>query len=136
MIVGAATGGAVVGVGLGRGDALGPFMTIGRALLTKSNGLVPLPWLAFVGGVALHVALMLAVGGLFALLALRARGAVLGVSAALYAALLAFAANALGSGAMGAVGFLPLSRAQSVFLMALFAVALFAGVTWARSARR
>lgn len=136
VIVGAATAGAVVGVGLRSGDALAPFLNAGRALLTTSSGLVPLPWLALVGGVALHVMLMLAVGGLFALLALGARGAMLGVLAALYAALLAFAARRLGAGAMGAVGFLPLSQAQSIFLMALLAAALFAGVTWARGARR
>jgi hypothetical protein len=136
VIVGAATGGAVIGMGLRRGDALGPFMNVGRALLTTSSGLVPLPWLAFVGGVALHVVLMLVVGGLFALLALRAHGALLGLSAALYAALVAFAANALGSGAMGAFGILPVSRAQSLFLMALLAAALFAGVSEARGARR
>lgn len=136
VIVGAATGGAIVGIGLRRGDALAPFMNAGRALLTMPNGLVPLPWLALVGGVALHVMLMLTVGGLFALVALRARGVLLGLLAALYAALLAFAAKELGSGAMGAVGFLPLSRAQAVFLMALFAAALFAGLSWARAGAR
>lgn len=133
VIVGAATGGAVIGMGLRRGDAFAPFVNVGRALLTTSSGLVPLPWLAFVGGVTLHVVLMLMVGGLFALLALRARGALLGGAAALYAALVAVAANALGSRAMGAFGVLPVSRVQSTFLMALFAVALFAGVVWSRA---
>jgi hypothetical protein len=120
-------------MGLRRGDAFAPFVNVGRALLTTSSGLVPLPWLAFVGGVTLHVVLMLIVGGLFALLALRARGALLGGAAALYAALVAVAANALGSRTMGAFGVLPVSRVQSTFLMALFAVALFAGVVWSRA---
>jgi len=120
-------------MGLRRGDALGPFMNVGRALLTTSSGLVPLPWLALVGGVTLHPALMLLVGGVFAFLALRTRGVLLGAAAVLYAALVAVAANATGSGVLGAFGVLPASRVQSMFLMALFAVALFAGVTWARA---
>lgn len=132
VFVCAATAGAVVGIGLRRGDALGPFIGAGRILLSTSRGLVPLPWLAFVGGVAQHVVLMLFVGGLFALIAVRARGVVLAVAAALYAALVALGVSSLGNSALGAFGTLAASGAQWFFLLALLAAALFTGVLWSR----
>ena len=132
MIVGATTAGAVIGVGLRHGDALEPFMIAGHALLSTSSGLVPLPWLALAGGLALHLMLMLVVGGLFALVALRARGPVLALGAASYAVCVALAAQWMGPAALGAFGALLSTRPQWIFLMALLASALIAGVRWSR----
>lgn len=130
--MGATTAGAVIGVGIRRGDALGPFIGAGRMLLSTPGGLVPLPWLAFVGGILLHLVLMLAIGGVFALIAARARGPVLALSAAGYAVLVYVAMNWMGWRALGAFGAIPASQPQWIFLLALLAAALIAGVRWSR----
>jgi hypothetical protein len=107
-------------------------MNAGQALLSTSSGLVPLPWLALAGGLALHLMLMLVAGGLFALVALRARGPVLALGAASYAVCIALAAQWVGPSALGAFGTLLSTRPQWIFLMALIAFALMAGVRWSR----
>ena len=130
--MGATTAGAVIGVGIRRGDALGPFIGAGRMLLSTPGGLVPLPWLAFLSGMVLHAILMLAVGGIFALFAARARGPLLAGSAAAYAVLVYLVVRWMGWRALGAFGAIPASLPQWIFLLALLAAALIAGIRWSR----
>ncbi len=132
IIAGAATAGAVIGVGLRRGDMLGPFMNAGRALLSLPSGLTPLPWLALVSGLVLHTVVMLVIGGTFALVASRFRGVVLAAAAALYTTGFALLAETLGIRVFGAFGSLAASRVQWLSFLAILAVALIAGVRWSR----
>lgn len=132
VLAGAATAGAVIGVGLHRGDALGPFMNAGRSLLTFPSGLTPLPWLALVSGLMQHAVVMLFVGGIFALVAGRSRGVVLTAAATLYTSGFALLAESFGVRVLGAFGSLAASRVQWLSFLAILAVALIAGVRWSR----
>jgi hypothetical protein len=132
VLVVAATAGAVVGIGLRRGSAAEPFLALGQALLSTRGGLVPLPWLAFVGGFAVHAAIMLALGGAFALATSRWAGAKLATAAVACVLMISVIAWRAGPLTLGVYGGVAASQAEWVFLMVLLAVALYAGARTSR----
>jgi hypothetical protein len=129
VLAAAATGGAVVALAWRAGSAARPFVELGRAVVGAAA-----PSTAALLGVGLHVAMSVAWGLLLAAAAHRARGlALLGASAlvALLAAVVHSAvlpAFRLGFG----LGVFPLHGPPLVFLYALFALALAAGIRLAR----
>ena len=129
VLAAATTGGAVVALAWRAGSAVRPFVEVGRAVV----GAAP-PATAALLGLGLHVAVSVVWGLLLAAAAPRSRGPVLLAASALVALLAAVVHSAvlpafrLGFG----LGVFPLHGAPLVFLYALFALALAAGIRLAR----
>jgi hypothetical protein len=104
-------------------------------MLTTSSGLVPLTWLAFTGGLLMHLVWMTGWGIAFALIARdwpRVRVALLAVA---FVAMLGFIVSSPMPRALGVVGIASLTFPQLAFVLGLMAIALFAGVRLAPVSR-
>lgn len=130
----ATTGGALVGLGLRHAAAAAPFEAGGRALLDNWRLVAPSTQLALVVGIVAHVLWMMLWGVCFSVAATRLHGVALAAGAALFVVFLGALSETVVPGALGAVTQAALTTAQTVFFLALLAVALIAGVTFARKA--
>jgi hypothetical protein len=129
VLAAAATSGGVAVLAWRAGSVVRPFVEIGRTVL----GTVATPTAALLG-LGLHVAVSVVWGLLLAVVAYETRGPALLAASALVALLAALVhstvlpAFRLGFG----LGVFPLHDAPLVFLYALFALALAAGIRLAR----
>ena len=85
-------------------------------------------------GVVAHVVWMMLWGVCFSVASTRLRGLPLAAGAALFVIVLGALAATVVPGALGAAAQAALTTAQTIFFLALLAVALTAGVTFARKA--
>ncbi|MGQ0765765.1 MAG: hypothetical protein ACT4OZ_08880 [Gemmatimonadota bacterium] len=127
LLAAAATAGALVGLGLRHEAALQPFLNAGRAFLSTSSGLVPLAWLALIGGLMLHFAWMTAWGIAFTILSWRSSGRRKAITAVVLVTLLGLLVTMRTPSLLGVVGSAALTVPQLVFVLALMAIALLAG---------
>jgi len=135
LIVGAATAGALVGLGARHGSAFLPFELGGRALLASWRITTPSPGAALAAGILSHSLWMLLWGVCFSVAASRLRGAALLAGSLLFALTLGALSSTVVPGALGAAAFAALSVAQTTFVLLLLAGALIAGVAIGRSPR-
>lgn len=128
VIAGAATAGALIGLGWRHGAALDPFTFAGRAMLGAVRDGV-----AVLAGFALHVAWTMVWGACFTVVAAPLRGARLVLAGfAFAAALWAVSALAL-PGVSPVVRVASLSIARTILVYLVLAVSLVAGMRLARS---
>jgi len=133
LILGAATAGVIVGLGVRYDSALTPFLLAGRATIATMSGLVVSPLVATVSGIVVHTAWMLLWGVCFSAVATALRGVRLWVAAAIFAALVGVLSATIVPGALGAGAMVAQTGPQTVVFLTLFAVALLAGMRFARS---
>jgi hypothetical protein len=119
-------------MGLRHDSAFAPFQIAGRAVVAALTGLIAPPLPATLFGVATHVAWMILWGICFSVVATQLRGAGLAAAAAVFAALVGLLATRFLPGALGAGVIAATTIPQTLFLLALFAVALVAGMRLAR----
>ena len=129
----ATSAGVLVGLGMRHGAAFAPFEILGRSFAARFAGIVPAAPLATVLGVVLHVLWMMLWGMCFALFAARLRGGALLTAAVLFAGFIGALGATVAPGALGAGAVASLTVAQTVFLLALLALTLAAGMRFARS---
>lgn len=132
-LAGATSAGVLSGLGMRHGVAFTPFEIFGRAFAARFAGVVLAPPVATAVGVVLHVTCMVLWGVCFALFAARLRGGALLTAAILFAAFIGAIGATVAPGALGAAGVASLTIAQTVFLLALLALTLAAGMRVARS---
>lgn len=126
-IAGAATAGALVGLGLRHGVALDPFLFAGRSAIGAAG-----PVLATIVGVLMHLAWMLVWGACFTVVAAPLRGARLALAALAFAAVVWTIATYALPEASPAVRFAGLTTAGTVFVYLVLAAALVPGMRLAR----
>lgn len=136
LLAAAATAGALVGLGLRHDAALQPFLAAGRAFLSTSSGLVPLAWLAILGGLLLHVVWMTAWGLAFTLLSWKRSGRRKAIMAVGLVTLLGLLMTMRMPSALGVVGSAALTVPQLIFVLALMVIALLAGARLAPVSNR
>jgi hypothetical protein len=136
IVAAATTIGAVIGLGLRHGLALRPFSTAGRAVLTLVGATAPQGGVATMTGLAVVACAVIVLGVCFTIVAAPLRGI------RLFAAALIFAAIAWAISAYVVPSILVLSAeivlgtAQRVFICALLALSLVAGMRLARPGLR
>ena len=135
LIGGAATAGALVGLGLRHGAATVSFELGGRALLSAWHLGGSGQGVALVIGTLAHLLWMVLWGVCFSVVATQLRGITLAAGALLWVLFLGALAGTVVPGALGAVAFASLTSAQTAFFLALLAGALIAGVVVTRSER-
>lgn len=132
IVAAAATTGALVGLGLRHGLALRPFSNAGRSLLATIGVDSAPAVVAVIVGLAVLVAAIIVLGVCFTVVAATLRGARLIAVAMLFSAIgwvvSAYVVRAMLASSTGAV----LGTAQRVFVCALLAFALVAGMRLAR----
>lgn len=131
-LAGATSAGVLVGLGMRHGAAFAPFGILGRAFAARFAGIVPATPFATVLGVVLHFLWMVLWGVCFALFAARLRGGALLTAAVLFAGFIGAIGATVAPGALGAAAVASLTIAQTVFLLALLALTLAAGMHFAR----
>jgi hypothetical protein len=127
VLAAAATAGAIVGLGLRHGDALGPFTLAGRTVVGAAPTIV-----AAVAGAGLHLGWMVVWGACFTLVAAALRGPKLLVAAALFATGVWALSTYVLPGVAPAARAAGLSIPQSVFLHLLLALGLASGMRLAQ----
>lgn len=127
LVAAAATGGAVVGLGLRRGGGLTPFALYGRSLFAALTGVLPQPVLAIVVGVGLHVLWMTVWGVCFTVVATPLRGARIAGAAILVSLLVGVVAIRVYPPALGAATMTSLAWPQLAVYLALLALSFLAG---------
>lgn len=132
LIGGAATAGALVGLGMRHDLATLPFASGGRALFDAWRLAAPTVGVAIGVGLAAHLMWSALWGICFSLVALRLRGLALPAGALLFVLLLGALSSTAVPGALGAAAFAPLTAAQTAFLLVLLAGAFIAGVSLVR----
>lgn len=135
LIGGAATAGALVGLGARHDVAVLPFASSGRALFDAWRLAAPTMVVAVSVGVAAHLMWSALWGVCFSLVALGLRGLALPAGALLFVLFLGALSSTAVPGALGAAAFAPLSTAQTAFLLVLLAGAFIAGVVLVRQRR-
>ncbi len=133
LIGGAATAGALMGLGLRHRAATLPFELGGRSLLASWRIASPPDTVALVAGIVAHLVWMLLWGLCFSVAASRLRGTTLAAGALLFVLFLGALAATVVPGALGAVAFAALTSAQSAFFLLLLAGAFIAGVVLTRT---
>lgn len=133
-LAGAATAGALVGLGFRHGMAISPFVSAGRSILSKAGGYLPPPLLALSTGIVVHFMWMILWGICFSILAIHLRGIALLVAATLFAVFIGALASTIVPGALGAAGTASLNLAQTLFVLTLLAGSLFVGLRLVRRA--
>lgn len=135
-VAAAATIGAVIGLGLRHGLALRPFMSAGRALLARVGLAAPTTAAAAVVGLVLVAGAVVVLGVCFTVVAAPLRGVRLLMVAILFAgigcAVSAYVVPSILVLSTGAV----LGTAQRLFICALLAAGLVAGMRLARLGTR
>jgi len=135
-VAAAATLGAIIGLGLRHGLALRPFMSSGRSLLAALGVSAAPGAVALIVGLMLFIAAVVVLGVCFTIVAAPLRGVRLLATAILFAAIgwavSAYVVPAILASSAGAV----LGTAQRVFIFALLALALLAGMRLARPGMR
>lgn len=136
IVAAAATIGAVIGLGLRHGLALRPFISSGRSLLGALGVGAPPMGIALIVGLLLFIAAIVVLGVCFTVVAAPLRGAWLLAAAIAFAAIgwavSAYVVPAILASSAGAV----LGTAQRVFVCALLALGLLAGMRLARAGVR
>jgi hypothetical protein len=135
LIGGAATAGALVGLGMRHDVAVLPFATTGRALFDAWRLAAPTMLVSVVVGVVAHLMWSALWGVCFSVVALGLRGLALPAGALLFVLFLGALSSTAVPGALGAAAFAPLSTAQTAFLLVLLAGAFIAGVAVVRHRR-
>jgi hypothetical protein len=131
-LAGATSAGVLVGLGMRHGAALAPFDLLGRAFTARFAGLLVAPPLATALGVVLHFLWMTLWGLCFALFAARLRGGALLSAAVVFAGFVGAMGATVAPGALGGGAMASLTIPQTVFFLALLALALAAGMRFAR----
>jgi len=135
LIGGAATAGALIGLGFRHDAATLPFELGGRALLASWRVAAPAAGVVLALGVLAHLLWMALWGLCFSVAATRLRGTTLAAAALLFVLFLGALSSTIVPGALGAVAFAALTSAQTAFFLALLAGAFIAGVVLTRDAR-
>ena len=132
LVLAAATGGALVGLGWRHGAALAPFLAYGRSTLALVGLLrVPLP-VALVAGVAMHTVWMILWGVCFTVVAAPLRTVMSAILAVTISGLIGLLSVTILPGAMGAALGASLSAPQRLLILMLVALSLVAGTRLAR----
>ena len=132
MVAAAATIGAVIGLGLRHGLALRPFMSAGAALFDRLGIPVMQSSIATVAGVALVSAAIIVLGVCFTFVAAPLRGLRLVLVALMFAAVGWGASLYVVRSILVLSDSTVLGAAQRMFIFALLALALVAGMRLAR----
>jgi hypothetical protein len=132
MVAAAATIGAVIGLGLRHGLAFRPFMAAGAALFDRLGIPVIRSSIATVAGVALVSAAIIVLGVCFTFVAGSLRGLRLALAALMFAAVSWGASLYVVRSILVLSDGTVLGAAQRVFIFALLALALVAGMRLAR----
>lgn len=135
LIGGAATAGALVGLGMRHGVASLPFAASGSALFEAWRLAAPTMSVAVVVGIVAHLMWSALWGVCFSVVALGLRGIALPAGALLFVLLLGALSATAVPGALGAAAFATLSTAQTAFLLTILAGAFIAGVLVVRHGR-
>lgn len=128
MIAGAATAGALIGLGWRHGAALDPFTFAGRAMLGAVRDGV-----AVAAGFALHVAWTMVWGACFTVVAAPLRGGRLMVAALAFAAALWAVSTFALPGVSPVMRVAGLSIVRALFVYLVLAIALVMGMRLART---
>lgn len=136
VVAAAATIGAVIGLGLRHGLALRPFLTAGRALLERLGLEAARTGMATLAGVALVVAAIILLGVCFTFVAAPLRGLPLFTTALLFGVIAWVVSAYVVPSILVLSGGTVLGTAQRVFVCALLAVGLAAGMRLARPSSR
>jgi hypothetical protein len=131
-LAGAATAGAIVGLGYRHEYATPPFEILGRAVAGTAGTLLASSSLALVVGLVAHFTLMGLWGVGFALLAGRLRGVRLVAAAVVFSAFVGALSATVAPLALGGGATATLTVPQTVFYLALLAISLSAGTRFAR----
>jgi hypothetical protein len=135
LVGGAATAGALIGLGYRHDAATLAFELGGRALLASWRVAAPAAGLALTVGAVAHLLWMALWGLCFSVAAARLRGTTLAAAALLFVLFLGALSSTVVPGALGAVAFAALTSAQTAFFLALLAGAFIAGVVLTRDGR-
>jgi hypothetical protein len=131
LVAGAASAGALIGLGVRHGAALDPFVFAGQALLRGA----PVPTAAAIG-VALHLGWMVVWGVCFSAVAATLRGVRLAVVAVVATVLLVKLSQLVVPSLAPLTGPAATSRAHAVFMHVLLAASLVVGMRLARRPHR
>jgi hypothetical protein len=132
LLAAATTVGVIMGLGLRHDSAIQPFAIAGRALWARTTGLPASPLFATLLGFALHIVWMLLWGVCFSVVATPLRGAQRVLAAAVIAGIVGLLTVTIAPAALGAGAIAAQTGAQTMLLLALFALSLLAGIRLAR----
>ena len=127
-LAGAATAGALVGLGVRHDLAISPFVTAGRSFFWKVGAHLPSPLLALSTGVLVHFMWMILWGICFSALATHLRGFALLIAGTLFVVFIAALASTIVPGALGAAEMTSLNAAQTLFVLTLLGGSLVVGM--------
>lgn len=131
---GAATAGAVIGLGYRHQYATPPFAIFGREAALRLGIPLTADPVAMVAGAVIHVTLLLLWGICFALFAGRLRGLALLAAAVIFSAFVGALSATVLPAAMGVGAMATLTVPQTVFYLVVLALSLAAGMRLARVA--
>lgn len=132
-LCGAATAGAVIGLGYRHQYATPPFAILGRAVALRLGIPLTAEPVAVVAGAVTHVTLLLLWGICFVLFAGRLRGMALLAAAVVFAAFVGALSSTVLPGVMGAGAMATLTVPQTVFYLVVLALSFAAGMRLART---